>query len=353
MVPTPFHFVVLALAAWLNREQQAAIEYLQEENRLLRQRLGPKRLRFTDRERVRLGRLARRVGRKRLRRLSTLASPETLLRWYRTLVARKYDGSRARSRLGRPPKPEDVRYWVLRMARDNPRWGLSRIVGALLNLGYRVHPRTVRRILEESGLTPRPNANCWSAFLRAHWGAIAATDFFSVEVLTFRGLVRYFVLFVIDLKSRRVKIAGIHHDPDGGWMLQIGRNLTDPEDGFLLDAKVLIHDRDPLFTKQFRQLLRESGVQPHRLPARSPNLNAYAERFVRSIKDECLSRVIPLGEAHLRWLVREYVVHYNTERNHQGLGNRLIDPPASFGSGTVRRRDRVGGLLRYYYREAA
>jgi transposase InsO family protein len=160
--------------------------------------------------------------------------------------------------------------------------------------------------------------------LKAHWGAIAI-DFFTVEVLTARGLVRYAVLFFIDLKTRRVHIAGIAHEPHGQWMTQVARSLTDAVDGFLSGKRYLIHGRDPLFTVMFRDILKHSGVRSVKLPARSPNLNAYAERFVRSIRSECLARIIPLGERHLRTLVHEYVEHYHLERNRQGLGNRLID----------------------------
>jgi transposase InsO family protein len=191
--------------------------------------------------------------------------------------------------------------------------------------------------------------------LRAHWGAIAAMDFFTVEALTLHGLVRYHVLFLIDLKTRRVEIAGIVHDPHEAWMKQVARNLTDAVDGCLLGKRHLIMDRDPMFTRAFRLMLAGSGVKSVRLPARSPNLNAYAERFVRSIKSECLRRVIPLGENHLRELIREFAAHYHLERNHQGLGNKLIQPANdnSATTGPVLRRKRIGGLLNFYYRNAA
>jgi transposase InsO family protein len=247
-----------------------------------------------------------------------------LLRWYRELVAQKYDGSSARGP-GRPRIAGEIQRWILEMANDNPRWGYTRIQGALANLGYTVGRTTIKRILAENGIDPagrRPTS--WKIFLKAHWGAIAATDFFTIEWVTWQGLVRYFVLFVIDLKTRRIEIAGIAASPDGRWMCQIARNLTDAEDGFLLRSRYLIHDRDPLFTKGFREILESSGVHPVRLPSRSPNLNAYAERFVRSIKSECLAQVIPIGEGHLRRMVREYIEHYHGERNPQGIGNRLI-----------------------------
>jgi putative transposase len=174
-------------------------------------------------------------------------------------------------------------------------------------------------------------------------------------VLTLAGLRRYFVFFLIELESRRVKIAGIHHQPYGGWMEQLARNLTDAVDGFLRKASHLIHDRDPLYTHIFTEILESSGAHPVKLPPRSPNLNAYAERFVRSIKEECLHRVVILGESHLRLLIREYTEHYHLERNHQGLDHRLLvrAPPPTDLDADVLRRERIGGLLNYYYREAA
>ena len=242
------------------------------------------------------------------------------------------------------------------MARENPRWGYTRIRGALYNLGHEIGRNTIKRILLERGFDPiRRRGLSWETFLKAHWGAIAATDFFSVEVLTRSGLIRYFVLFVIDLKTRRVEIAGILPRPDGEWMKQIARNLTDCEEGFLKDACDLIHDRDPLFTTSFRAILKSSGVEIVKLPARSPNLNAYAERFVRSIKSECLCQIIPLGERHLRRAVNEYTEHYHLERNHQGLDNRLIEKPKGVidMNSAIVRHERLGGVLNYYERRAA
>jgi len=185
--------------------------------------------------------------------------------------------------------------------------------------------------------------------------SIAATDFFSVEVITRSGLVRYFVLFVIDLKTRRVEIAGILPRPNGEWMSQMARNLTDCDEGFLNEARYLIHDRDTLFTRSFREILKSSGVETVKLPARSPNLNAYAQRFVRSIKSECLAQIIPLGERHLRHAVKEYTEHDHVERNHQGLDNRLIEEPPGVVdmNSAVVCHERLGGVLNYYERRAA
>jgi transposase InsO family protein len=351
----PLHFLMLIFAGWVNRHQQEVIEYLQEENRALREQLGGKRLRFTDRQRRRLAVKAKKIGRNRLFDLGPLVTPHTLFRWYRELIAKKYDGSKNR-RPGRPRTDTNIEELVLRMARDNPRWGYTRIRGALHNLGHEIARNTIKRILLENGFDPiQKKGMSWEAFLKAHWGAIAATDFFSVEVITRSGLVRYFVLFVIDLKSRRVEIAGILPGPNGEWMSQIARNLTDCNAGFLTEARYLIHDRDPLFTRSFREILKSSGIETLKLPARSPNLNAYAERFVRSIKSECLAQIIPLGEDHLRHVVKEYTEHYHAERNHQGLDNRLIEKPkvvVDMNSAVV-RNERLGGVLNYYARKAA
>jgi hypothetical protein len=174
-----------------------------------------------------------------------------------------------------------------------------------------------------------------------------------VEVLTLHGLVRYYVPFVIDLKSRRVAIAGIVHQPYDEWMLNIARGLLDEVDGFL--RRYLIHDRDPLFSSAFQDVPALGHVETVQLPARSPNLNAYAERFVRSIKQECLNRMVLLGQRHPRSAVQQDVVHYHLERHHQGMDNELIEGHAGGmpHTGTVKRRARLGGMLNYYYREAA
>jgi len=183
---------------------------------------------------------------------------------------------------------------------------------------------------------------------------LAAADFFTVEVWTGSGLVRYLVFFILELASRRVCIAGIHPTVQSQWMNQAARNLTDPEIGFLRAKGYLIHDRDPLFTREFLDVLAGVGVKSVKLPARSPNLNAYAERSVRSIRESCLDRMIFFGEAGLRHAIREFTEHYHRERNHQGLGNQLIFPtPNLRTSGGVKRLKRLGGLLNFYYRQAA
>ena len=195
----------------------------------------------------------------------------------------------------------------------------------------------------------------WSQFLKMHWEMLAATDFFTVEVATWHGIVTYYVLVVMELKTRCVHLAGITPHLDEAFMMQCARQLTDPFDGFLLDKRYLIHDRNPKFTQAFDQFLRNEGVEPVVLPPQSPNLNAHCERFIRSIKEEALSRMIFIGEGSLRYAIHHYMTHYHSERNHQGLDNQLIVPETEVSrqTGQVVRRERLGGLLSYYYREAA
>lgn len=344
----------MIFAGWVNRAQQDVIDYLQEGNRALREQLGGKRLRLTDAQRIRLAERAKKLGRRKFLEIGTLVNPDTLLRWHRVLVARKYDGSKKRGP-GRPRKPAEIERLIVEMARDNPRWGYTRIRGALHNLGFEIGRNTIKRVLLQNGIDPAPlRRTNWRTFLKAHWGAISATDFFAVEVITWRGFMRYLVLFVTDLKTRRVVVAGMSPLPDGQWVAQLARNLTDLDRGFLQGSRYLIHDRDPLFTKAFEVTLESAGVQPVRLPARSSNLNAFAERFVRLIKSECLAQVNPLGERHLRQAVAKYTEHYHRERNHQGRGKELIDRHAEdyLGRGPVECRERLGGLLRHYRRAA-
>jgi len=355
--PTPLHFLLALYAGWVNQHQLAVIDYLRAENAVLREHIPRKRLAFNDDQRMRLARAAHRVGRAILDSCATLATPDTLLRWYRELIARKYDGS-AQRRPGRPAIAAELHARILAFASDNPSWGFSRIAGALCALGSPVSRSTIRRVLLAAGLPPdarRSPGMSWNRFLQALWSSIAAADFFTVEALTWHGLVRLHVLFVIELTTRTVHIAGVVAEPYGGWMQQIARNLLDASDGFLLGKSHLIIDRGTAFTAEFRDSLARAGVKPLRLPARSPNLNAYAERFVRSVRTECLDHLVIFGEAHLRAVLREYVEHYNTERPHQGIGNVLIRPPPepANNNGPVKRRQRLGGLLSFYYRGAA
>ena len=304
----PLTFLVVVVAGWIQREQQAAIVYLLEENRVLKARLLGRRLRFTDGERRRLAVKGKALGRKLLAEVAGIVAPDTLLAWHRRLIARKWDYS-ARRKPGRPRVLVEISALVVGMAKSNPQWGYTRIRGALSNLGHTVARSTVANILRENGIEPaseRGERTPWRTFLSAHWEAVAATDFFTVEVATFRRLVTYYVLVVIELSSRKVQIAGITPGPNSAFMMQVGRNLTDPVDGFLLGKRFLTVDRDTKFTAEFRGLVDDAGTEVIRLPHRSPNLNAYVERFVLSIRSECLDRMIFFGEQSLRRTVAEF-----------------------------------------------
>jgi transposase InsO family protein len=351
--------LIAMLAGWLQRYQQQVITYLIEENRVLKAQLNGRRLCLTDTNRRRLAALAHPLGRKRLAEVATIVTPDTLLRWYRHLIAQKFDGSKRRGQLGRPRVVEEIERLVVRMAEENATWGYRRLQGALANLGHRLDALTVRNILGRHHLEPAPQRRqrgmSWAQFLKLHWEVLAATDFFTVEVATWHGLVTYYVLFVMELATRRVQIAGITPHPTAAFMQQCARQLTDPFEGFLLGKRYLLHDRDTKFTAAFDALLKASGVKPLRLPPRSANLNAYCERFVRSIKEEALSHMVMLGEPALSYVIHQYLAHYHAERNHQGLANQLTTPDIDLRSriGQVRHRQRLDGLLRYYYRDAA
>jgi putative transposase len=347
-----WQILLVALAGWVNRRQLEVIAYLREENRVLKEHVGGRRLPFTDPQRRRLAARAHRLGRRALIDVATLVTPDTLLRWHRRLIARKW--TTVRRRAGRPGVRQEIRQLTVRMARENPTWGYRRIQGALKNLGHRVARSTVATILRGEGIGPVPERPLsWRTFLTAHWGAIAAADFFTTEVWTARGLVTYYTVFVIELASRRVQLIGPTPHPDEAFMVQTARTLTGADDGWLRGARVLICDRDTKWSLAFRQTLAAAGVRVVQTPYRAPNCNAYAERFVRSIKEECLDRCVFLGETHLRRTLAAFTAHYHEERNHQGLHDRLITR-ASTGppDGVIRCRQRLGGLLRYYYRAA-
>jgi putative transposase len=353
------HVLLAMLAGWIQRHQQQVITYLQAENRVLKAQLRGRPLRLTDAERRRLAALAHSLGRTRLQEVATIATPDTLLRWYRRLIAEKFDGSKCRQPPGRPRVAKEIEQLVMRMAEENPTWGYRRIQGALANLGHRIDKITVRNILHRHHLEPTPQRRkagmSWPQFLKIHLDVLAATDFFTLEVATWHGLVTYYVLVVMELSTRRVHVAGITPHPTDAFMTQCARQLTDPVDGLLLGTRYLLHDRDEKFRHGFDRTLRASGVEPIVLPPRSPNLNAHCERFVRSIKEEAINQMIVIGEAALRYVIQSYLAHYQHERNHQGLGNQLIVPEPGVGSqrGAVVRRERLGGLLSYYHRKAA
>ncbi len=275
----PWHVLILTVSAWINREQEQIIEYLLAENQVLREKLGKGRILLDDDQRLRLAIKGQALGRKVLSSLTTIVTPDTILRWHRQLVAMKWDYSdRRKSSGGRPRIQDKIVELILKMAKKNCGWGYDRIQGALKNLGYQVSDETVGNVLKEHGIEPAPEREKkteWETFLKAHWEVMGAADFTCVEVWTRWGLETYYVLVVMKLSTRRVEIAGITTNPDAAWIQQMGRNLIDCYDGFLLGTKYLLLDRDTKFLP-LTGVLEDTETNVVLLPPRSPNLNAYA-----------------------------------------------------------------------------
>lgn len=351
--------LLASITGSVDQEPLLRNEYLATENRILRNQLKG-RLRLTDDERISLAKIGKRLGRKALSEVAQIVRPETILAWHRKLVAKKFDGAKNRSALGRPPTPKSVEDLVLQMARENRSWGYKRMVGALENLGYKISRQAVANILKRHGLSPAPERGkrmLWKDFIRSHLEVLAAADFFTAEVWTAGGLTTYYVLVFMRIAPRQICIAGFTPWPEVGWMRQMARNMTMAEEGFPDGCRYLLHDRDAKFCAAFGEILRSAGIEPIVLPPRSPNLNAHLERWNRSVKEECLSKMILFGEASLRHVLSNYARHYHNERNHQGKGNVILFPAAADrigkSSGQIRTRERLGGLLKFYYREAA
>src|SRR5262245_38744998 len=257
------------------------VDYLREENGLLKQQLRGQRLRLTDDDRRRYAAKGVVLGRKLLTQLATIVTPETILAWHRKLVGKTMTGDRRSP--GRPQKSRDLAALVVKMAKDNPSWGYDRIQGALKNVGHTITRTTIRNILRRRGLEPAPLGKpkiAWKTFLKAHWSSLAAADFFTTDVWTSRGLVTFYTLFVIDLATRAVHIAGTTTSPDSAFMKQIARNLTDAVDGFLNTRRFLIMDRDGKFCPAFRQILQDAKVRSLRCPVMAP-------KPTRSPRDSC------------------------------------------------------------------
>jgi putative transposase len=326
------------------------LEYLKTENKVLRLR-APKNLRTTKQERRRLLKAGRKLG-SDLRHLITIVAYTTFLRWQKE--EKKTIGKRRKQ--GRPQFSMQIRELIIRMAREND-WGLGRIQGELKTLGIKISRATIKKILQEEGIDPcpeEPRGN-WVQFFKRHAETIWACDFISTRLLTKTGYATGFILFYINLQTRRIHLGGVTTCPSAEWMGQQARNLCIE----LEEEKpiYLLHDRDGKFTPQYCRILEDCDHIPIKLPCKSPNLNAFAERWVRSIRNECLNHFLIFGENHLRHLVEEYTRYYNEVRPHQGIGNRRIgmntDPPLQKSISSVRTKTWLGGLLKNYSRQAA
>ena len=361
MMPATLQFLIVMIASAINDRLQRKLDYVEEERPNLREQLDAvtdsRKLSFTASQRRRLAEAGKLLTPDERQKCCLIVKPATILAWFRQLAAKKYDSSEVRR--GRLPKSKDVRKLVIKLAMENPGWGYTKIRDALrTGLGIEIGRTTVANILSEAGIEPAPErekTRTWKQFMKAHWDSLCACDFFTVEALGRTGTVRYMVLFVMRVKTRVVEVAGIAANPDGSWKKQVARNLTDSVDGFLRNATYLIHDRDPLFTAAFRAILKDRGVKCVRIAAQSPNCNPHAERFVETIKYECLNHFVFFGEQHLRHVIKEFVAHYHRERFHQGFGGQLIENSADENgtSGKVVCRSRLGGMLNSYHLEAA
>jgi transposase InsO family protein len=330
------------------------VSQLQLENAVLRHqvkilRRTVRRPELRDRDRAFLAAASRALCRDRW--ASFMVTPQTLLRWHRELVRRKWTYRRRGA--GRPPLDREVTDLVLRLGRENPRWGCVRIQGELRKLGIRVGASTIRRILRRAGLGPAPRraGPTWTEFLRAQGRGALACDFFTVETIVLKTL---YVLFFIELSTRRVHLAGVTRNPDSAWVTQQARNLSIT--GSLDEKKLLIRDRDAKFSGPFDEVVRTEGLRVVKTPVRAPRANAFAERWVGTVRRECLDHVLIFGRRHLEHVLDAYAEHYNGARPHRSIDLRPPDPAAPLegvAGSPVRRRDVLGGLIHEYKRSAA
>jgi hypothetical protein len=350
--------LVGCIAYCIDKELYKAIDYLREQVRVLveQQEKQSKRIILTNRQRMRIAAKAKRLSRKMLKQCTELFTPDTIMRWYQKLISEKYDGSCNRGKVGRPQITLEIVPLVIKFKKENPRWGYQKITDQIEYLGFKISKTSVKNILIENGYAPEPDLtvrSTWHEFLKSHWDVMAACDFFTVELLVGRKLVRCTVFFVIEFSTRKVFFAPIKLQPDGKYMRQVARILTD-YGGFLKHKRYLIHDRDPLYnTTGFHEILQISGIEPIKLPARSPDLNSIAERFVKSVKFDCLNYLILSSVKQVEYALNQYQEYYHHERIHQMLG-RIIEAKHKINDNAeIVCIERLGGLLKSYHRLAA
>jgi putative transposase len=340
-------FQLLALRLRSSERKELEILVLRHELAIARRQLGRPRPSAPDR--VLLAALSRALPRSAWSAFAV--SPKTLLRWHRRLVRRRWTYDRRGP--GRPPLDAQLQSLIVRLARENPRWGYRRIVGELGKLGLRVSATSVRSVLKRHEIPPAPRRSgpSWRTFLCTQAQGIIACDFLTVDTVCVR---RFYVLFFIELHTRRVHLAGTTANPSGMWTTQQARNLMIDGCGREPPLRLLIHDRDAKFNAAFDEVFRTEAIQVIRTPVRAPNANAYAERFVRTLREECLDWLLILGRRQLERVLREYVEHYNHERPHRALELHAPQPSPQViplhprPQTAVRRRDRLGGLIHEY-----
>jgi putative transposase len=344
-------FELLVLLGRSRDAKELEILVLRHELSVLRRQGRPAR--YRTRDRALLTALSRALPRARWSAFGV--RPETLLRWHRWMVKRRWTYPTAVP--GRPPLEADLVALIVRLARENPRWGSRRIVGELKKLGLQVSETSVRNVLRRNGIGPasRRSGPSWRTFIRQQAQSMIACDFFTVETASLR---RIYVLFFIELGTRRVRVAGLTANPDRGWVAQQARNLVMDLGDDRSPVRFLLHDRDAKFAAAFDEVFRTEGVRVIRTPVRAPNANAHAERWVRTVREECLDWLLILGRRQLERVLHTYVDHYNCQRPHHALGLTVPDPPGeliplpSASQARVSRTDRLGGLLHEYARAA-
>jgi putative transposase len=342
---------LLVLLAQGDTAKDLEILVLRHQLNVLRRQVPRPRLEPADR--ALLAALSRALPRSRWS--CFFVKPETLLRWHRRLVAGAWTYPHRAT--GRPPLDQELQQLILRLARENPRWGYQRIQGELLRLGMRVSATAIRTTLRRHGLdpAPRPTATTWRAFLRRQAAAIVACDFFTVDTVWLR---RLYVLFFIELDTRRVHLGGVTANPDGAWVTQQARNLLLALEERGRRVRFLLHDRDAKFCRAFDDVFGAEGTEVLLTPVQAPNANAHAERWVRTVRSECLDWLLIVGRGHLDRVLRVYVAHYNRHRPHRALELEPPDPSAHARTFTearpsqVHRHDLLGGLLHEYQRAA-
>ena len=329
---------------------QAEVLALRRQVQVLERQI--KRVKWTPADRMVLAALRDRLPRTAWAALRV--QPETVLGWHRDLVRRRWAGYRDRPNRGRPPLSQECRELVVRMARENSRWGYFRIRGELLKLGYTVSATTIRSILRRAHVPPagRRSELTWKQFLAAHAETLVATDFFSVDTVFLK---RLYVLMFVHVGTRRVLAASCTAEPNSAWVTQQARNLSWQLEEEGIRLSLVIHDRDRKFPASFDRIFEAAGGRVVVTPLMAPRANAHAERWIGSCRRECLDWLLIASERHLRRVLREYLLHYNDERPHRSCGLR---PPSPRGDpiphqrrNTIKRRERLGGLLSEYYVE--
>ena len=324
------------------------IEYLKVENEILRKRVG-RSIRPTPIERRRLVKFGTPLG-KDLKHIITVVKYETFLLWARSYKRNK-DPEKINKR-GRPKTLEEIRKLVIRLAIENT-WGYVRILGELNKLGVKHLSKTnVKNILKENDIDPIPQRaqDSWNSFIKRHFQTLWACDFFTKQVLTTLGPRLFFVLFFINIKTRRVYVAGSTRFPNQEWVNKQSKNILPFLGSNKNDKSLLIRDRDKKFSNEFDELFKDSGFSVQKTAFMSPNMNAYAESWVGTIKRECLNHFIVFGERHLRYLISEYVAHYNTTRPHSSMGNMPLESRLTKNTGEIKCRSKLGGIIKDYYR---